>query len=312
MRFYRSAYIFGMLLLCSCMSFRAVSQVKYELFGLRDLTNYWEINLSVGANNFLGDLGGTKGKGQDFLKDYTFETNRYLAGLSGTYNISNWLATDIGFNFGKIYGADSLIENTGDFERWRYYRNLSFKSNVFEAYGGFTIYPIILLKHKKIELYRFNPYIQTGIGVFHFNPTAELDGEKIYLQPLNLEGQGFDEYPDRKPYNRTKLYIPLNLGIKYYFNNRWGLAIGAMSRFTFTDYIDDISTTYIDPALFYKYYSPEQASIAERLYSRSLTPWKVKPDIPKADHTDNDSYVTFYLKLSIRLDKRLYIYYPRL
>lgn len=280
--------------------------------GLRDLTNYWEIDVSVGANEFLGDLGGTKGIGRDWLKDYTFDVNRILAGASGTYNINNYSAVSLGINYAQIFGADSLIENTGDMERWRYYRNLSFKSHVVEAAATYTFYPVMFMYRRRIELFRFNPYVSAGLGVMHFNPKAKLNGSWYTLQSLRLEGQGFQEYPDREPYARTKIYIPINFGVKYYFNNRFGLSAGMMSRVSFTDYMDDISTTYIDPTLFDKYFTPEKAAVAKQLYSRSLTPWKVRPDIPKADHTDKDSYVTFYLRLSIRLDKKLYIYYPKL
>ena len=294
------------------LSANSYSQQTYDLDGLRDLTNYWEIDASVGANQFLGDLGGNRGIGRNGLKDYMFDVNRLLIGASGTYNITNYSAVNLGFNYAMIYGADSLIHNEGDMERWRYYRNLSFKSNVFEATATYTFYPIMYLYHKKIELFRFNPYVSTGVGIMHFNPKAKL-GDKCYaLQPLRLEGQGFQEYPDRKPYARTSLFIPINVGVKYYFNNRFGLSVGWMMRKTFTDYMDDVSTTYIDPALFDKYFTPEKAAVAKQLYSRSRTPWKVKPDIAKADESDKDSYTTFYLKLSIRLDKKLYIYYPKL
>ena len=197
-------------------------------------------------------------------------------------------------------------------ERWRYYRNLSFRSNVFEATATYTFYPMMFLYRKKIELFRINPYVSAGIGVMHFNPKANLNGEWYALQPLRLEGQGFQEYPEKQPYKRTAIFIPVNVGVKYYFNNRLALSAGMMMRKTFTDYMDDVSTTYVDPALFDKYFTPEKAAIAKQLYSRSLTPWKVKPDVVKADNSDKDSYTTFYLRLSIRLDKKLYIYYPKL
>ena len=300
---------FSFILLSSANSF---SQQTYDLDGLRDLTNYWEIDASVGANQFLGDLGGNKGIGRDGLKDYMFSVNRLLVGVSGTYNTNNYSAVSLGFNYAAIFGADSFINNTGDMERWRYYRNLSFKSNVFEATATYTFYPIMYLYRKKVELFRFNPYITAGIGVMHFNPKAKLGDTWYALQPLRLEGQGFQEYPDRKPYARTSIFIPVNVGVKYYFNNRFGLSAGWMMRKTFTDYMDDISTAYIDPNLFDKYFTPEKAAVAKQLYSRSRTPWKVKPDVVKADNTDKDSYTTFYLKLSIRLDKKLYIYYPKL
>jgi len=85
-----------------------------------------------------------------------------------------------------------------------------------------------------------------------------------------------------------------------------------LMRKTFTDYIDDIHTTYIDPQLFYEYFPPAKAAIASQLYARSRTPWKVKPGIEKADHKDLDSYVTLFIGLSIRLDKYIPFYYPKL
>jgi hypothetical protein len=301
--------VISLLIFTSAYTF---SQKTYDLDGLRDLTNYWEIDVSLGANQFLGDLGGNKGIGKDGLKDYMFNANRILAGASGTYNINNYSAVSLGINYAQIFGADSFINNTGDMERWRYYRNLSFKSHVIEAAATYTFYPVMFVYKNKVELLRFNPYISAGLGVMHFNPKAKLGDTWYALQPLRLEGQGFQEYPDRKPYARTTLFIPINIGVKYYYNNRFGLSAGMMSRKTFTDYIDDISTTYIDPALFSKYFTPEKAAIASQLYARSLKPEKVRPDLLKADNTDKDSYATFYLKLSIRLDKKLYIYYPKL
>jgi len=286
------------------------AQQTYDINGLRDLTDYWEINATAGANSFLGDLGGNIGIGRDYMKDYNFKTEHWLLGLSGTYNVTNYLALNFGLNITKVSGADSLIHNTGNMERWRWYRNLSFRSNIVEFNGSFTFYPTMYMHRKTVELYRWDPFINLGIGVFHFNPQTQLNGEWVNLKPLHTEGEGFPEYPKRKPYALTKIYIPINFGMKYYFNNKWALSAAVMNRVTFTDYIDDISTTYIDPNLFYKYLSPTKAAQAAQLYQRSLTPWKVKPDIDKADHTNKDSYVTFVLTLSIRLDKYTPFYYP--
>jgi len=299
-------------LLLLFVSLSASSQQTYDINGLRDLTNYWEINGTIGANAFLGDLGGNLGIGRDLLKDYMLKTNKLLWGLSGTYNVNNYFAVNFGFNITKVVGVDSFIHNAGGMERWRWYRNLSFRSNIQEAYASFTFYPVMYLHRKTIELHRWDPFISSGIGVMHFNPQTYYNGQWVNLKPLHLEGEGFAEYPDRKPYSLVKIYVPLDLGVKYYFNNKWALAGGVASRLSFTDYIDDIHTTYIDPNLFYKYLGPDKAYLASQLYSRSRTPWKVRPDIAKADNTDNDSYVTFYLRLSIRLDKYTPFYYPKL
>ena len=72
-------------------------------------------------------------------------------------------------------------------------------------------------------------------------------------------------------------------------------------RHTFTDYLDDISTTYIDPARVDNYLPPDQATLAKQLYSTSIRPEKVKPNILKADPNDKDTYLTFFLTLSVRL-----------
>jgi len=126
----------------------------------------------------------------------------------------------VGFRFGINYtdvnGADSLITNQGGYERWRWYRNLSFNSHILEGYVLADIYPVMLFDQTS-EIHQISPFINVGIGMFHFNPRTKLNGQWVDLAPLHLEGQGFKEYPTRKPYKLTQFYIPLNVGVKYYF-----------------------------------------------------------------------------------------------
>lgn len=291
-------------------------QAVYAQFddGLEDITGHWELNLTAGANNFLGDLGGKVGEGGVF-KDYTFNTIRPLVGISVTRHFNKWIGAEIGANFTHVVGIDSLITNEGGQERWRYNRNLSFRSNIFEAYAGVIIYPTMFsIREQRIdvyELYKWVPFIGGGIGMVHFNPQAKLDDTWIDLQPLRLEGQGFSEYPDRKPYKLNSTYIYGNIGIKHYISNQFAATAGLCFRKTGTDYIDDISTTYIDPVLFDKYLSPENAAIARQLYARSKQPWKVRPGVEKANSKNNDSYMTFFISLNIRLNSQKAGYFPR-
>lgn len=138
-------------LLLLFVSLSASSQQTYDINGLRDLTNYWEINGTIGANAFLGDLGGNLGIGRDLLKDYMLKTNRLLWGLSGTYNVNNYFAVNFGFNITKVVGVDSFIHNAGGMERWRWYRNLSFRSNIQEAYASFTFTPLCTFIARKLN-----------------------------------------------------------------------------------------------------------------------------------------------------------------
>ena len=259
----------------------------------------WEISVNAGVNNFLGDLGGTPGAG-GMIKDYTLATIRPLLGVSLAYNAGYAFAVKAGINYTSVFGADSLIKNTNDLERWRVYRNANFRSKIVEGYLGVDIYPLMLFDQNN-EIRQLAPFIGLGVGFFHFNPQTYYGGQWIDLQPLHLEGQGFTEYPDRKPYSLTQIYIPVNVGIKYYIGNKFAVSGGFMMRHTNTDYIDDNSTTYIDPALFNKYLPEDQASLAQALYSRSTQPQKVKPGVEKANSLNNDTYITLFFSLSMRL-----------
>jgi hypothetical protein len=94
---------------------------------------------------------------------------------------------------------------------------------------------------------RWSPYVFGGLAVYHFNPyILTTTGEKIFLKPLSTEGEGLSAYPDKKPYPLTQLALPFGGGVKYALtdNIRIGAEVGL--RKLFTDYLDDISTDYVD------------------------------------------------------------------
>ncbi len=90
----------------------------------------------------------------------------------------------------------------------------------------------------------FAPFIIGGAAVFHFNPEAQYQGEWWELQPLHTEGQGSEAYPDRQPYARTAVSFPMGAGIKCFLSPRLSLTAEWSMRYTLTDYLDDVSTTY--------------------------------------------------------------------
>lgn len=284
-------------ILCLNILYTSVKAQKNLIGGLKGM---FELSATLGANSFLGDIGGTRGEGAPFIKDFTARTTSLIGGASIMYHPTYWCGLKAGINFTSVNAADSLIKNEGGQERWRYYRNASFRSSIKEAYFGVEIYPWMMFE-KEAELHLIEPFIGVGAGMFQFNPTAELNGQVVELQPLSLEGQGFEEYPDRQPYKLTQLYIPYSLGVKFYFDNRYSLSTGIQFRKTFTDYIDDISTTYIDPVLFDRYLTLDQANLAKQLYSRNIRPEKVRPDGEKANASNNDSYSSIFLSINIRL-----------
>ncbi len=298
-------------LLISCTFISATARAQYN-WGNQEIDNVKyqpEISISAGGTNFLGDLGGKPGAGEHFVKDFMFKTVRPYIGIAATINPENWYSITAGVGYTLVNGSDTLISNNGGDERWRVYRNTSFRSKIVEAsvMGELRLFTLLEKTH---TMQQFSPYIGVGAGFFHFNPQAPLNGKWINLQPLHLEGQGFSEYPDRKNYKLTQFYIPVSLGVKYYMKNRTALSVSALFRKTFTDYIDDVSTTYIDPRLFDEYLSPQQATLAKQLYSRSTRPEKVRPNVGKGDPTDMDNYVSVVCTFSIILNGPTAIYYP--
>ena len=290
---------FGLILfLIFFTSLPAICQHSNERYPLEDVKNNQDISIYAGATSFLGDLGGTKGKGESFIKDFNAKALRSAVGLSYGYYPGNWYKVSANLNFTSIAGADSLIkERTNGPSMGRYMRNLSFKSRIIELSVNGEFYPLYYL-NPVYQVKRLSPFIGAGIGIFHFNPKASLNGSWVDLKPLHLEGQGFPEYPKSKNYKLMQFYIPLSAGIKYHLDDQFALSLSAIFRKTFSDYLDDVSQTYIDPAFFDKYLSPEKAALARKLYNRSRSTQPVKIGSNRAYSQKKDSYTTVLLSLS--------------
>ena len=193
-----------------------------------------EFGFGIGAGHYFGDLN-TRAR-----------MNR--AKIAGTIffrkNLGNYIAVRIGASFAQLGYSD--IYNTHN--TYMQSRNLSFNTKVWELalQGDFNFFRFMPGEPE----YSFTPYITLGGGVFSFDPYAYLKGEKIFLRPLGTEGQGAKLYPDRKQYSSMAICIPFGAGIKYSFNDRINLAFEVLHRFTNTDYLDDVSKTYVDPAVF--------------------------------------------------------------
>ena len=103
-----------------------------------------------------------------------------------------------------------------------------------------------LTGYQPYGLYKvFSPYIFIGITGAKFNPKANYQGEWIALKPLGTEGQNLSQYPDRQPYSDITLAIPFGFGIKYALTDKVNLGFEIGARRAFSDYLDDVSGTYV-------------------------------------------------------------------
>jgi hypothetical protein len=306
------AYATCILVFASLAPNRAKAQFYYHNNYRSD--HQWETDINVGLSNFLGDVGGNKGAGTLFLKDINTKATTLFYGANITYYPNQWLGIRASFNIGSLTGADSLIKSGSSVEQDRKKRNLSFKSPIKEGLLNFEIYPLAFLVRKESFFNaNFRPYIFAGIGGFYYNPQAQYtdgNGRKTWvdLKDLHLEGQGFAEYPDRKQYSNYAVCIPFGFGAKYFLNDNVYVGIEAMQRYTFTDYIDNVSTTYINPNLFDKYLPKGQAAIAKQLmYKRGEIVNRPVTDFidrQRGDASNKDYYLSVFFKLGIRFGGR--------
>ncbi len=269
----------------------------------------YEAGISVNAMNCLTDLGGKKGIGKKFFKDLNTGYTNISGGVFFSISYKNAVALRLEGTFGKISGDDKILQGITDIAKERFNRNLSFRSYITDVTLLAEIHPMYIFVDwpaKDNPPPRYSPYLLGGIGYFSFNPQTKMGNRWIDLQPLHTEGQGFAEYPDRKNYKLNQFMIPMGAGVKYDLSPLMNLRAEFLYRKTFTDYIDDLSTEYVDPAIFYKYLSGGKLNNALQLYDRQLEQHS-GVNGKRGTKTNNDGYFTFALKFSVIIgrDRRL-------
>jgi hypothetical protein len=289
----------------------AKSYSQYNFFG----KPVYEIGINLGPTNLLGDLGGNRGIGTTFIKDNNIQTTKLMKGIFFNVRPSEFIGFSLAVNFATLEAADSIIENKGGAEVARKNRNLSVKVPLQELTLTTEIYPTVLLEQDDKDVsHKFRPYGIVGVGVFHFNPQGEYispSGAKtmVDLKPLHTEGQGMSGYPDRKEYALTQINIPYGVGIKYYFSDKISAAFEVVNRKTFTDYIDDVSTTFVADSDFDAYFGAGSATaeMAKQMANKAQLV-SAGTRIPGYNAGDKrgttgrkDSYYSFGLKFIFRL-----------
>jgi len=263
----------------------------------------FEFGGSVGFMNCLTDLGGRKGVGKKFIKDLNMGKSR-MAGsifLSGIYK--SMIALRLEATFGEVAADDKVLESVKETTFGRYERNLSFRSKITDFMLAAEIHPLYIFNKydEEKEPPRYSPYLLAGVGFFTFKPQAKLGDAWVDLQPLSTEGQGFNEYSDRKPYKLNQMNIPLGVGLKYELTSNLNIRGELVYRILNTDYLDDASTNYIDVNLYPNYFTGAKLNNAFLLNDRQyeLDPSHITvPGDQRGNPENNDAFFTFSIKVS--------------
>jgi hypothetical protein len=257
-----------------------------SIFAQNAIVQEGEFGIGIGAAHYFGDLN-TRAK---------LNRPKLAAGLFFRKNFGNYIALRLAGNFAQLGYSDVYNTHNESLRR----RNLSFNTNVWELalQGDFNFYRFM----PGDPDFSFTPYVTLGVSAFSFDPYAYLKDEKYNLRQLGTEGQGSSLHPDRKPYGTMALAIPLGVGLKYALNDRINLGFEVLYRFTGTDYLDDVSKTYADPAAFPP--NPDGTpSVAYLLQDRSYeTGTRIGgKDVQRGNSQNKDQFVTAMFTLSLNL-----------
>lgn len=242
---------------------------------------YGEIGFYGGNSYYIGDLNPFK----------HFNKNNLALGFAYKYNPTMRHSIRLYGMFTTLEGYDSQSTNQDLVNR-----NLHFKTDILEVGIGLEINFYEYEIGSRYDL--FTPYLFGGFSYMKFTPEAEYNGVWYNLQSLNTEGQGLPTRPD--PYKLNQIVVPFGMGIKFNITGRVAMSLEWGIRRTFTDYLDDVSTDYVNTEVLQE----EIGVLSAILSDRSIV--KIKPDgtndgLSRGNPNDNDWYFVSLGSVSIRL-----------
>jgi hypothetical protein len=294
------------ILLFTIYSTSATAQTYFYNDSYYDSPLLFEVGGSVNAMNCFTDLGGKKGIGKKFIKDLNFGKTGIAGGIFFNAIYQNKIALRVEATFGKLSADDAVLSGITDIAKERFNRNLSFRTTLREVSVLAEIHPLMFIdwEDRDQDPPRLSPYIVGGVGFFSFNPQTKLGNRWVDLQPLSTEGQGFPEYPGRKVYKLQQMNIPLGAGVKYELSSLLNLRGEFLYRVLNTDYLDDVSTRYVDPAAFSANgFTGTRLANAIALSDRQLDK-RTGPGGKRGSPEENDAYFSFNVKLSLTLGRQ--------
>ncbi len=266
----------GVLLLLVMTAVGAQAQLQHN-----EYVQKGEFGITVGAAHYFGDLNTRA----------AINRPKPAVGAFFRKQFGNYVGLRLSAHFAQLGYSDTYSKN-----EYQKTRNLSFNSNIWELalQGDFNFFKFI----PGDPDYAFTPYITLGVGAFTYDPYAYLNGKKEFLRPLGTEGQQIG-YNGRKPYSTLAVCIPLGVGIKYNISDLMNLSFEIAHRFTTTDYLDDVSTTYIGASRF------APLSTAGLLQDRS---YELDPDniigvegSQRGGSKQRDQYIIAEIRLSLNI-----------
>ncbi len=244
-----------------------------------------DVGVMVGGSYYIGDLNNKQ-----------FQFTKPAGGIVFRYSFNQRAAIRANLLMGTITASDSYSSS-----QWQQDRNLDFKSSVTELSTQFE-FNFLNYKIGGNDDHNFSPYIFMGLAGFHFNPQGQAaNGQWVDLQPLSTEGEGLPGGSLSHPYRLTQISIPFGVGFKTGFSKNMCVGFEWGMRKTFTDYLDDVSTTYYSPAILTDQIGSLSAAMADKRLGKEPNISDVGKQ--RGNPGTKDWYSFFGIVLTIRINK---------
>lgn len=220
---------------------------------------YSAVGFSVNALNYYGDLAPTPSR---VSTDISFTRPGF--GASFMHRFGPRYTVQGQLMIGTLKGSDAESANKDDLDNgvYRYKRNLSFRNQIKELSVTF-IFDLFENDGNYLARVKWTPYAFVGIAGFLHQPKGQAPatdpmgnplpeaGNWVKLRPLGTEGQyatleATDANAGIKPYSLIQAAIPFGLGARLRLTETLDLWADIGFRYTFTDYLDDVSRNYVD------------------------------------------------------------------
>lgn len=205
---------------------------------------YNAIGISLNAFNYYGDLSPSAKK---LSTDLSF--TRPAVGGSFVHRFGPRYQLVASFMLGGIKGSDKeSADPTDNDAAFRYVRNLSFRNRIQELS---VVGQIDLFENQAtyISRVKWTPYLYAGVALFHHNPQAQVPNTDLQGNSLSNAGEWVDLKPlktEGEDYKLVQAAIPFGVGARFRINELMDIAAEFGFRYTFTDYLDDVSGYYVD------------------------------------------------------------------
>ena len=236
---------------------RRISHFKGKKQGFSKDKKYNAVGISVNALNYYGDIAP---RPQRVSTDISFTRPGF--GLDFIHRFGPRYSLQGQFMYGVLKGSDAKTASpTDENAQYRYKRNLSFRNQIMEL-SVVGVFDLFKNEATYISRVKWTPYAYLGVAGFINNPKAQAPstdlngaplaeaGKWVKLRPLGTEGQYSTLDPTDvnygiKPYKVVQFAVPFGAGARFRLNEVMDLWADIGFRYTFTDYIDDVSKNYV-------------------------------------------------------------------